>query len=645
MIATVPTRRIVTLYCLLLYFVAVPVSAAQTLPKATLQDNVVTLPAREIPPQASAEFALPLTGEDRNDRILLRFEAVLRHSTEAGYAQAARISVNGVVLDDSRFPVNWKDKRTWSIPNLTSNTHPVFGEEAKAWTLRYDCDATPPGEKARYYSPEFADKYVYMFPIGGLLHAGENRIRVENTSGNYTLKLIPFNGKTRGRIDNLRAVRISDTSVELAWKSEMHRLEIDYRRAGEPDWQTISNVLEWENPYNVILLSPGMKYEFRVRGPFQSTADLHGKVTKVAPVESNVLVAQTRKSPEPRHFAGLDLMPTRLMPGDLSFYPCVESHGGFLWIVDGGLRLIKLDPRTGELVFKRDKPLAGWPFDPPAGYMGIPDTTVFDGKLWVMYNAQPPTKPVSASRQLILSYDFDTDTASEPVFVEPTRPNSGTWEGGIQAFGGKLWVMHMDVWLEGDRRRTQIVLRTLDDGRFSPPIVYDNCPTVFPYGPSISVFNNKLVLLFSDLSAGDTHHSREPLLYTVFDGRAFSEARTILDEGRSRYAKGVQIGDRFLCAYKCSAPYHEQYGYQYHDIAVSVFTPGSNAPVDTVMYVNDRKYNSSPDVALHNGEVFVVHNKSEHLYGDRDNPAAFCGDFWGRIGVGEGKEGHTVAPR
>ena len=191
--------------------------------------------------------------------------------------------------------------------------------------------------------------------------------------------------------------------------------------------------------------------------------------------------------------------------------------------------------------------------------------------------------------------------------------------------------MHMDAWKEGDVRRTRIVLRTFADGKFGQPVIYDDCPTVYPYGPSIGVYKDKLILLFSDLAASESDPNHEPLLYTLFDGKTFSEAKLLQDTGRSRYAKGVQVDDRFICAYKCSAPYFKEHGYQYHDIALSVFTPGSDAPVRTTMYVADRKYNSSPDVAWHGDRIFVVYNKFEHLYGQRDNPAIRYGDFIGSI--------------
>ena len=49
------------------------------------------------------------------------------------------------------------------------------------------------------------------------------------------------------------------------------------------------------------------------------------------------------------------------------------------------------------------------------------------------------------------------------------------------------------------------------------------------------------------------------------------------------------------------------------------------------MWVNDRKYNSSPDMAWQGDRIFVVYNKFEHLYGQRENPAIRYGDFIGSI--------------
>ena len=125
--------------------------------------------------------------------------------------------------------------------------------------------------------------------------------------------------------------------------------------------------------------------------------------------------------------------------------------------------------------------------------------------------------------------------------------------------------------------------------------------------------------------------SQETLYYTLFDGKRFSRARIIQEVGQSRYAKGIQIGNRFVCVYKCSAPYYKKYGYEYHDLACSIFIPGTDDEVKTIMYVDDRKYNSSPDIIIYNGRAIVVHNKLEHLYTHSGNPAVNYGVFIGEI--------------
>jgi hypothetical protein len=607
-------------------------------PVAEIHDATIVPPETRLRP--NGKLVIPVLPAERHlqGQILLRFEAVIPFAKEAGYTSSARITVGGVTLDDTHFPVNWADRRTWTIPAVRPGPLPLYSPDTKTWTVRYDNDRWPPGEKSFYYSPEMASRYVYMFPIGSLLKAGENRIEIENTSDKYELELFSCElGGAAGepRINNLRSRRVTDTTIELAWDSGRAGVEIDYRQRGQAEWQTVLHVHSWENPYTLIMLEPATSYECRVRGLPQPVANLQGEVVPSGAIESSVVEVETKSEAAIDEFAGFRLHSTHHVPGGLATYPCIESHNGLLWLVDGSLHLVKLDPDDAALVFTAEQPLSAWPMPPPRGYMGIPDTTVFDDRLWVTYNCQATRNPegyeITQSRQFLLSYDFATGQVSAPTVVEPINPEHGSWEGGVEAWRGKLWVMQMDVWKEADVRRTRIVLRPFVDGKFGEPVVYDNCPTVYPYGPSISVYDDKLLLLFSDLAASEDDPNHEPLLYTLFDGNQFSPARKLQNTGRSRYAKGVQIGDRFLCAYKSSAPYYEDHGYQYHDIALSVFTPGAEDEVHTTMYVADRKYNSSPDVAFHGDRIFVVYNKFEHLYGQRDNPAIRYGDFIGSL--------------
>ena len=196
--------------------------------------------------------------------------------------------MNGVGLDESHFPVNWAKQRTWSMPKIGRQRRTLYVPGSKAWTVRYDRDRQPPVKKGFYYSPEMAADFVYMFPIGRLLEAGENRIEIGNVSGKYALQLFSCERKGKMGIANVRLARVTDTTAEVAWDPGLARYEIGYRPAGSATWQTVSNVLDWENPYTVILLKPGTSYEFRVRGFAGPAADLEGKVVTPPPVESAV---------------------------------------------------------------------------------------------------------------------------------------------------------------------------------------------------------------------------------------------------------------------------------------------------------------------------------------------------------------------
>ena len=68
----------------------------------------------------------------------------------------------------------------------------------------------------------------------------------------------------------------------------------------------------------------------------------------------------------------------------------------------------------------------------------------------------------------------------------------------------------------------------------------------------------------------------------------------------------------------------------FHDIGLALVDPASGA-VEITSLVNDVKYNSSPDMAWHNGRLVYVYNKFEHLYGSRTDLGKLYGCFLGTI--------------
>jgi hypothetical protein len=244
-----------------------------------------------------------------------------------------------------------------------------------------------------------------------------------------------------------------------------------------------------------------------------------------------------------------------------------------LWIVEvygGGLHLSKVWPSDLRAEWTRQ-------IVPPTGtYQGVPDTCIHRGKLYLMWNRQDSNK-LTDKRE----------------------------------------------------HRTRLVLRPYEDGKFTGLHVFENCPSKCPYGPSINTFDDRLILLWSDIEGDEATLECEPLYCTFFDGQRFSDSIKVNGTGRSRYAKGVQLGDSFYCVYKCNSQYPKS-GYMYHDLALTRIGPGGKS-IQTTYWVKDVKYNSSPDMCRMGDELYAVFGKFEHLYGLPDDPATDFGTFWGKL--------------
>jgi len=436
-----------------------------------------------------------------------------------------------------------------------------------------------------------------------------------------------------GTVGGLAASRPTSSSIYLAWQSPWEHHEVDYRREGEAAWTTIRNV--WSDFHNVIMLDPQTRYEFCVRALPQKRIDENGKPLDAPEPSPSLVVQAATTAVEPKLWEGLRLWPTShvpTFPGGQA-YPCIEFYKDAFYLVEArgyAVHLSKLRQSdfgvewTREIV-PRVKEVSS--------YQGIPDTCIYQDKLWVMWNRQAtgdPNYQIMDSRQLVLSYDFADERLSDPMVIEATTPGCGTWEGGLEVYQGNLWMMWLEVWLsEENRRRTRIVLRPCEDGCFSDTFIFDACPSVYPYGPSVNVFGDRMILLWSDLAATEKDAEHEPLYCTLFDGRSFSPSVLVHDEGRSRYAKGAQLDESFYCVYKCNTRYPGS-GYMYHDLALTRIGPDAGK-ISTTYWVDDVKYNSSPDMTAYGNGLVAVYGKFEHAYGRRHDPALNHGTFLGRI--------------
>ena len=392
-----------------------------------------------------------------------------------------------------------------------------------------------------------------------------------------------------------------------------------YRKKGEADWQSVDAVV-LERFHNVIFLEPATEYEFLVR--------------RVAPdrsvqAESQVLAAST-KAAEMRVWNGFEIAPDQRMATQPAVYPCIESVDGKLYYSEcrgGTIWLSQLDENFRPVWTKP------WvePFlvDGKPCYQGQTQSAVLDGKLYLSwkraYHGDAPH-----ARQCIASYDTRTGKITKPFVIEPEDAGESTWNGGIAAVDGKLWISYCRWHALTEGYRTTVTVRSLDPdfAGLGPPHELDPQPTETPYTPFLSVFDGELVVTFTDSQAKT---DMQPLWLVRFDGRRFHGLMPVSPKGFNQYAKGVQVGDQLALVWKYGEPYPSRiYGrYMFHDIGLALVDPRTGS-VEKTSLVDDIKYNSSPDITWHNGCLVYVYNKFEHLYGRRNDPGRLYGCFIGK---------------
>jgi hypothetical protein len=117
----------------------------------------------------------------------LRIRPVSVWKAESGSAYSLQIEVNGTPVTDAHHPDGPKTHQLVNHPKYNAKA-PWYDETSRAWAVFIDSDAVPAGRESPYFCPE-ASEYLYVFPIGKLLKAGENAVVIRNL-GPHPLRLV-----------------------------------------------------------------------------------------------------------------------------------------------------------------------------------------------------------------------------------------------------------------------------------------------------------------------------------------------------------------------------------------------------------------------------------------------------------------------
>ncbi len=158
-------------------------SAAADERMVVARDGALELPDSTVAPSEERRFAIALAGPGAS----LRVRAYSVFEAESGSDYALRLWVNGTAVTDAHHPAGSRTHQLVNHPKHHAKV-PWYDPTAQAWAVFLDADAVPADRSSPYYCPE-ATEYVFVFPIGALLRAGDNTVVVRNV-GKRPLRLL-----------------------------------------------------------------------------------------------------------------------------------------------------------------------------------------------------------------------------------------------------------------------------------------------------------------------------------------------------------------------------------------------------------------------------------------------------------------------
>jgi hypothetical protein len=163
-------------------FAVLSLASAQD-PGLVLREGALHFPDATIAPGREAAFTVTLKAAGP----ALRLRAYSAWEAESGSAYSLQIEINGAAVTDAHHPDGPKTHQLVNHPKYNAKS-PWFDPTAKAWALFIDSDPVPADRASPYFCPE-APHYLYVFPIGTLLKAGENRVVLRNL-GRYPIRVL-----------------------------------------------------------------------------------------------------------------------------------------------------------------------------------------------------------------------------------------------------------------------------------------------------------------------------------------------------------------------------------------------------------------------------------------------------------------------
>jgi hypothetical protein len=365
----------------------------------------------------------------------------------------------------------------------------------------------------------------------------------------------------------------------LTWDSEETSFILQTRQSGARPgpWVTHSDLhyprFSWQN------LTPDTPCEARVSLPQPPHYDETGQLVPCPRPVVQTPVLSWRTLPwAPRQWGPLQLWPSCHLATfpDGQSYPCLAAYRDGLLVVEahgGAVHLSRVRPP--ELQIEQTRPLLS---PAAADHLIYSDlaTCVFADRLYVAATVHRPATPLGspATTLRVMAYDLALDQlVDEPFVIPPTRPGVTVGAGALHTFRNQVWL----AWLETETVRGQphsrlLVAPLAEGGLEGEPQIWSAAPTNL-FSPALADFEERLALVFTDLTASASLPGYEPLGLVQFDGFVFTRRQRLTGLGSSRHPAAQQWGRHLALTYTSDAAY-AIYDRRYRDLRLTLLGPG-----------------------------------------------------------------------
>jgi len=431
-------------------------------------------------------------------------------------------------------------------------------------------------------------------------------------------------------ITNFQATRIEATWARLAWKGPSRPYEISYLALHKPKEKAIVLTNIPSHAYSLVGLEPGTEYEIRLRLLWPEFYDERGQLTKspACPTEPPPIKLIT-PAWQPRSLGFWRLWPPvacQRLPGP-GYNPRIEAAGEHLYIgyeYGGNIYLSKISPTRMpqcQPEWTREILASATAHDS----LKLVDMCVEGTKIYLLYQ--------QADKNLGLAlFDWELEQIEVPIDLQIAASVPHLKQMALSCFRNELWIIHSTAALLMNGRQEAHLIKMSPEKNIHILNLSSLVKMLDVQEIAAAPVGDELMLLFTARFPDPQGTAQMALFGASFNGLSLRWLRKLHEMERIRQPRLCALGAALYAAFVVEKPASAQ---ERNYSSLQMASLAATQPVEEIVsYVDDIKYNYSPDLTLLNNSLWLVHEKWEFAPTSENPPPRYHGLFLGRVDFG-----------